>query len=651
MRHRLSLIVLVVFLTLEIACHRAVPPRTPQTPPLSLILTQVPVDRLREMNAPFPENMMPPLGSRIVRVSVGRSPTGLNASEVLTLGFAAAADPCVSFAGDSLLFAGKRSASDPWNIWRMALSGGEPVQVTHDLGDCREPFYMALGAITPPEFTDKVRWIGFTSTAAGTYDERGRGLATALYCQSLDSISGRGIVTWRITFNLSHDFSPSMLMLADGRVLFTSWRSGEGTGPDGIAGLLASDWSGTGLNPFFGEHDGALIKSMACEFPASRFVAFVESDGKTPLNGGSLARVWMRRPLRTYERISTEPGRFLTPCALPDGGMIVAYAPPYPQDRSYPKDTLGYGIYRYDPDTKSLGPCLFDDPDWADVDPQVIAPRREPQGQITIVVDSKTTGDVQCLNVYDSDQPRMRRIPKGQVKRVRVVEGLPGRERLTSLDSLTYSPHVRVIGEAPVEEDGSFYLCLPADTPILFQLLDEDGLTLMNMRSWVWLRRGDMRGCIGCHEDKELAPENRMTQALLRARSWRLTPPPEERRTVDFRREVAPILVRSCAGCHTVSHPTGLNLADGGSEAVYRRLLAGKTGEAIPYVRPGYARESALAWCITGRRLDGAPGSVRRMPPRGALTTDEVRTICEWIDLGAQFDNRQPVIGDAEGGR
>ena len=37
-------------------------------------------------------------------------------------GFAASADANVSFDGETVLFAGKRSAGDPWQIWELALN-------------------------------------------------------------------------------------------------------------------------------------------------------------------------------------------------------------------------------------------------------------------------------------------------------------------------------------------------------------------------------------------------------------------------------------------------------------------------------------------------------------------------------------------------
>ena len=54
-----------------------------------------------------------------------------------------------------------------------------------------------------------------------------------------------------------------------------------------------------------------------------------------------------------------------------------------------------------------------------------------------------------------------------------------------------------------VEEDGSFNLEVPANTPIELQLLDDDGMALRRC-GWIWAKNHEPRGCIGCHEDGEL---------------------------------------------------------------------------------------------------------------------------------------------------
>ena len=60
----------------------------------------------------------------------------------------------------------------------------------------------------------------------------------------------------------------------------------------------------------------------------------------------------------------------------------------------------------------------------------------------------------------------------------------------------------------------SFYIELDADMPVRFQTIDKDGEVLRGPSAWIWLRPGERRSCIGCHEDRELAPENKVPEAL-----------------------------------------------------------------------------------------------------------------------------------------
>ena len=71
-----------------------------------------------------------------------------------------------------------------------------------------------------------------------------------------------------------------------------------------------------------------------------------------------------------------------------------------------------------------------------------------------------------------------------------------------------------VLGEAPVEADGSFYVQIPANRAVRFVMLDERGRVVREEQSWIWTRPGEQRGCTGCHGDKALAPENRWPMVL-----------------------------------------------------------------------------------------------------------------------------------------
>jgi hypothetical protein len=90
----------------------------------------------------------------------------------------------------------------------------------------------------------------------------------------------------------------------------------------------------------------------------------------------------------------------------------------------------------------------------------------------------------------------------------------PSKVRLLALDTATQQESS--LGEAPVEKDGSFYIAVPPDRPLRFELLDAGGRVLRAQRSWIWTRSGEEHGCVGCHEDRAVAPENRWPLTLRR---------------------------------------------------------------------------------------------------------------------------------------
>jgi hypothetical protein len=192
-----------------------------------------------------------------------------------------------------------------------------------------------------------------------------------------------------------------------------------------------------------------------------------------------------------------------------------------------------------------------------------------------------------------------------------------------------------------VEPDGSFLAKVPRDTPLYIQTLNEEGMALMTMPNWIWVRRGTSRGCIGCHENKELAPENRTTEALIKLKQTVLLDPPEQRRQVSFRKTILPIIEARCASCHTGKTPAGhLELASTPTRQAnkaYEHLMAGRYAGAAdvedPYVVPGSARKSRLIRVLFGR--PPIPGSGHPV----VLKEEEKKTIVEWIDLGARWEN------------
>ena len=91
------------------------------------------------------------------------------------------------------------------------------------------------------------------------------------------------------------------------------------------------------------------------------------------------------------------------------------------------------------------------------------------------------------------------------MKSLRVVEGVA---------ATADRPVVRrLLGEVEVADDGSYQVQIPANTPVQLELLDASG-TALRTSAWLWVRNHAAQGCVGCHEDPERTPPNRLMKAL-----------------------------------------------------------------------------------------------------------------------------------------
>ena len=59
----------------------------------------------------------------------------------------------------------------------------------------------------------------------------------------------------------------------------------------------------------------------------------------------------------------------------------------------------------------------------------------------------------------------------------------------------------RVLGTVPLAPDGSFYVEVPSDRLMHFQVLDSDRRVVGNQLTWIYPRPGETRSCVGCHEN------------------------------------------------------------------------------------------------------------------------------------------------------
>ncbi len=503
---------------------------------------------------------------------------------VLTDGFHSAADPEVSFDGKRMLFAAKKDAQTDWDIYEMELSGGVPRRVTNSMGNCRSPRYQsAIFYLNDPQPSYQVT---FVSDFAGELAERGDARRTDLY-----SVAPDGSGLRRLTYNLATNGDPAMAW--DGRILLAAGARLFGIHLDGTDYALAAESRGR-------------LQRMPASTP-SGLIVFVEAAGSAWGAGGTLASVTQRRPMHSYRRI-TQPaaGEFHSPSPLADESVLAARRSPGGK----------YAICRVSTVT-GRAEALHADPAWNEMQPRAVAPRTEPDGHSSVVDEQDATAKLYCLNVYESDRgPNW--LAKGVIQRLRVLEGIPRK----APGDVEWR---RFLGEVDIEDDGSFQLQVPANTPIQLQVLDKNGVALRSC-GWIWAKNKENRGCIGCHEDPERTPENVLAKAIVKP-AIQLTLPAERRRTVELSKDVQPIFKKKCAGsgCHE--------------------------GACAKFVDPGRARTSPLVWSLLDRTTSqawdsAAKTAVKPMPPAGspALTEDEKRTIIEWIDLGAP-------AGRASGGR
>jgi hypothetical protein len=239
---------------------------------------------------------------------------------------------------------------------------------------------------------------------------------------------------------------------------------------------------------------------------------------------------------------------------------------------------------------------------------------------------------------------------------------------------------MRILGEVPVRKfqggvqpvdpdgnpDTSFLVRVPADVAWTFQTLDKNGMVLNAAQTWHQLRPGEIRNnCGGCHAHSQKPTPFEKTAAArpdypvfdLTARTPLVTTKANDEshkkwdakdesglryekgvKTVEYFRDIRPILDRSCVACHTQksdkpagnlvldddSIVTAQNAAGNGFDfkapATYARLAADPHGHwghkplnrngwtdlaASRYIRLMQSRRSLLVWKIFGKRTDG----------------------------------------------
>jgi hypothetical protein len=297
--------------------------------------------------------------------------------------------------------------------------------------------------------------------------------------------SGSGSSVWfcnpdgsnlnRITFDPYSYLSSTILN--DGRILCL--RSEEKNGS--MRKLIVMRPDGTKAGLFYISNEGNILQSSGYE-SSSGWIYFIESskDGS-----GNIAAIEYRRPLHTYKKITgKEMASFFSIYPEESGKLLVS---------AKKNGSEHFSIFEVDPENGSLSEIIYQDSGSDAINPLKVENRSRPKKLPSEVDKGVKTGLLLCQDIN--------------------FHGT-GSNSLLTADKIEVMGVDSILGIVKAEPDGSVYLKVIADTPFRIRTIDKDGNPVQGPGGWIYLRPNERRGCIGCHEDPELVPENKLALSV-----------------------------------------------------------------------------------------------------------------------------------------
>jgi HEAT repeat protein len=407
-------------------------------------------------------------------------------------GGGALGSPSVSFDGAFILFSMAPEGEPFFHLYRVPVAGGPPQQLT------RGPFH----DLDPAELPDGR--IVFSSTRIGTFEEYHGSPSRALFVMQPD---GSGIHS--ITHTPIFDNEPRVL--PDGRIAFVRSDNFFGRSkvetqihaimPDGTGGQTEI---GADVGADYGKRLRLLGYGSHAPLPDGR-IAVISTQGNFIAHPGAAEDSFHRLPNGLGE---------LAP--LPDGRLLATSLRAAPDRR--PRQILVL-------DPKDNRMTVIHESDVAIHSPVHLGPRPRPPVRPTTVRDPRA-GTPQATGFLYSQNVRVTRKTKAdwdQIRAIRVLKSRALSTRSSHWDFVHQGKEVIELGTVPIAPDGSFFVEVPADVPIAVQAVDAEGRSELNEMSWNYVRPGEVRSCVGCHEPRRSAPPARAQMAeALRTRPLQL---------------------------------------------------------------------------------------------------------------------------------
>lgn len=503
-----------------------------------------------------------------------------------------------------------------------------------------------------------------------------------VYCNSgpvgvLHRMDADGSNVVRLSANVLNDFTPSMA--ADGRILYTRWEYVDKS-PLAIQSLWTIRPDGTGLEVVYGNRvlsPATFIEAQ--QIPGSNRLVCTMTGHVKPIRG-AIGLIDPDQGVNAQAAIQNlTPDVNVPPVDFPDGDLFHGpYESPYPlDDRYYLVSKNGNLLIRnYDGTQEEIllerrGELGFYSPR-----PLRIRPCPPCLPSIQLARDKNSAwAAVYIQDIYNGLEPFVKR---GDIKQICVVEEKPrdalsgprrckfGVMNVTVSCGATYATRV-VWGFVKLADDGSAFFHVPAEKPVFFLALDEQGRAVQRMRSYTHLMPGEVQGCVGCHATRNpLTPDRKRTIAAFHGQAQTLKPPSWGGPVgFDYASIVQPVLDKHCIQCHrgesasagirltgqrtrffSVSYDT---LAMGHKPAPWHRFVGKNAMIDNPYTNwiSGFHGVEHNILEVEPRRwgsprskladlvLSGHPDTEGRI--RVQLSREERQRIITWIDLNVPF--------------
>jgi len=459
-------------------------------------------------------------------------------------------------------------------------------------------------------------------------------------------------------------------LLDDGRVAYTRWEYID-KGFGNVQSLWAVRPDGSGSDHVYKNmvvRPGAMIN--VCSIPNSRKMMTIGIGHHGGLSGPVIL-LDTRRHRRTADAMTNVTPEISYPGLYPMKSRGGVFREPYPFSEKFflvshrpgGKTKSGAGHQLYALDAWGNRAELYRDPSISCFQPVPLRPRRKPVA-ITPVDDtsavnvrytkSKGLATLFLLDVYRG----IPSIKRGRVKYLRVMGALnlswydawragkqgDGAGMQASAVSGDGDVSIKKIhGLVKVHKDGSAFFTAPANRNLFFQALDENYMELHRMRTFLNLRPGETRSCIGCHEFRRNAPylRNVRPEAMSHPAAA-LYPQPGDTgpRTVHYAADIQPIFDKHCLSCHSGEKPKGdLDLTGVLNEKFSRSYDTLKKRKLVSYLESGFGSANVPAEppLTFGSHRSKLVERIRTAPCKSKITREDFIRIVTWIDANAPY--------------